>query len=145
MLLMLKYICTLNVSQLQHFSIYLDHAWFQASATKQMRTALSRAIMQWRAVIPYRHFGTTYQFPLQGWLPQYKLDILLIRTIVKTHKTTNSACYGPVLHCYKRILRYLQILYGQIWMHLIISPCFHMSVLCTITLRIFVVPTRSVW
>jgi hypothetical protein len=35
------------------------------------------------------------------WLPKYKLDILLIWTIVKT-----SASYGPVLHYYEQILKY---------------------------------------
>jgi len=74
-------------------------------------------------------FWTTYQFHLQGWLPQYKLDILLIWPIVKTHKTTPSASHGPVPHCYKRILCYLQILYGHIWMHLIIYPCFYIHIL----------------
>jgi len=42
------------------------NALFQASATKQMRTALLWAIMQRVVVIPYRRFGTTYRSHLQG-------------------------------------------------------------------------------
>ena len=40
--------------------------WYQASATKQMRTALFWVIMQWVVVISYRHFGTAYRSHLWG-------------------------------------------------------------------------------
>jgi hypothetical protein len=41
-------------------------AWFQASATKQMRTALFWVITQRAVVISYRRFGTIYRSHLQG-------------------------------------------------------------------------------
>ena len=57
-------------------------AWFQASATKYMRTALFWVITRWGVVIPYQHFGTTYRSLIQGsriqkesWLSQYGVDI----------------------------------------------------------------------
>ena len=33
------------------------------------------------------------------WIPKHKLDIPVIRNIVKIYKSTTSASYGPVLHC----------------------------------------------
>ena len=40
----------------------LSFAWFQASAAKQMRTALFRAITQWVVVITYWRFETPIGF-----------------------------------------------------------------------------------
>jgi hypothetical protein len=37
------------------------------------------------------------------WLPNQKLDMLLISTIVKIHKTKISTCYGPVTHYYRGV------------------------------------------
>ena len=46
--------------------LHPDHAWFQASAAKQMRSALYWDITQGIVVIHYRRFGTIYLSHLQG-------------------------------------------------------------------------------
>ena len=52
-----------SLAQKSHLLIHnnwsnYNNVWFQASATKLVRTALLFAIMQRVAVIPYRRFGT---------------------------------------------------------------------------------------
>ena len=54
-------------SPLTQSATLMDHfAWFQASAAKYIRSALSWDITQRIVVIPYRRFGTTYRSHLQG-------------------------------------------------------------------------------
>ena len=55
------------------------------------------------------------------WLLKHTLDIPLILTTIKIYKSTASASYGPVLHCYKKILWNLDEFYVHISMYLIIN------------------------
>jgi len=62
--------------------INYGHAWFQASPTKQMRTAFFCIISQRVMVISYWRFRTTYRSHLQGsrirkesWLSKYSVYV----------------------------------------------------------------------
>jgi len=48
------------------FILIKYYAWFQASAAKQLRTALFWVAMQRIVVISYQCFGTTYRSHPQG-------------------------------------------------------------------------------
>jgi hypothetical protein len=59
--------------------LYIDvqcfrYPWFQASASKQMRSELFWDFRQRRMVIPYRRFGTTYQTRIQAFLGVLTLE-----------------------------------------------------------------------
>jgi hypothetical protein len=64
-------------------------------------------------LIILRELRNIIQPAVPSSLLTYKIDIPRIRTTVETSKPKSSTRYGPVLHCYKRILYYLQTFYAQ--------------------------------
>ena len=71
-------VCICNIQQTPHYFISVStyscytrnsrkyHAWFQASASVQIRFALFWDVTQRRVVIPCRRFGTACRSHLQG-------------------------------------------------------------------------------